>query len=58
MIAIFQDRGNTPALNVNGGAGSMVTGFIYAPSADVFYAGNSTMTGDGECIRIVGKQSK
>ena len=54
-ITIFQDRGNTSAVNVNGGAGSMVTGFIYAPSADVFYAGNSTMTGDGECIRIVGK---
>ena len=54
-ITIFQDRDNTSALKVNGGVGSAVTGFIYAPSADVFYAGNSTMTGAGECIRIVGK---
>jgi hypothetical protein len=33
----------------------VVTGFTYAPSADIFYAGNSTMSGLGECIRIVGK---
>jgi hypothetical protein len=54
-ITIFQDRDNTSALKVNGGVGSALTGFIYAPRADVFYAGNSTMTGAGDCIRIVGK---
>lgn len=53
-ITIYQERGNTSPLSINGGAGSEVTGFVYAPSAHVFHAGNSAMTTEGECVRIVG----
>lgn len=54
-ITIFQDRGNTYPLTVNGGAGSLLSGFIYAPDAPITYAGNSDMSAEGECLRIVGK---
>ena len=53
-ITIYQERTNTNAVVINGGSGSNVTGFIYAPGAHVFYAGNSDMSGSGQCIRIVG----
>jgi Flp pilus assembly protein TadG len=53
-ITIFQEPGNTAALTINGTSNSRVSGFVYAPSAHVFYAGNSDMTGSGECIRIIG----
>jgi hypothetical protein len=43
-----------PSLTLNGGANSVVSGFIYAPSAPIFYAGNSSMSGQGDCIRLVG----
>ena len=53
-ITIYQDKANTAQLTINGGSGSLVTGFIYAPGAHVFYAGNSTMSGSGDCIRVIG----
>ena len=53
-ITIYQEYGNTLPVTINGGTGTLVTGFIYAPSAPVFYAGNSTMSGTGDCIRIIG----
>lgn len=52
-ITIYQEKANTKEVKVNGGSGSNVTGFIYAPGAPVFYAGNSDMSGSGQCIRIV-----
>lgn len=54
-ITIYQERGNTSPLSINGGSGSELSGFIYAPSAHVFYAGNASMSGTGNCMRIVGK---
>jgi Flp pilus assembly protein TadG len=54
-ITIFQERTNAKRLTVNGGSGSQVSGFIYAPGAEVFYAGNSDMSGEGECIRIIAR---
>ncbi|WP_378951610.1 TadE/TadG family type IV pilus assembly protein [Mesorhizobium sp. ANAO-SY3R2] len=54
-ITIYQEKANTNEVKINGGSGSNVTGFIYAPGAHVFYAGNSVMTGAGQCIRVVGK---
>lgn len=53
-ITIYQEKSNTQEVKINGGSGSNVTGFIYAPGAHVFYAGNSDMSGGGQCIRIVG----
>jgi hypothetical protein len=53
-ITIYQEKANTAQLTINGGAGSLVTGFVYAPGGHVFYAGNSTMSGSGDCIRVVG----
>ncbi|RUM95342.1 pilus assembly protein [Pseudaminobacter arsenicus] len=52
-ITIYQARGNTSDLTLNGGAGSSVNGFIYAPNARVTYTGNSDTRSDG-CIRIIG----
>lgn len=54
-ITIFQDHGNTSALTLNGGANSAVSGFIYAPDAPISYAGNSDMSAQGDCLRLVGK---
>jgi hypothetical protein len=53
-ITIYQEKGNTSPLSINGGSGSELSGFVYAPSAHVFYAGNASMSGTGDCIRIVG----
>ncbi|TPO12040.1 TadE/TadG family type IV pilus assembly protein [Mesorhizobium sp. B1-1-5] len=53
-IAIYQARGNTQALTLNGGSGSVVSGFIYAPDAVITYAGNSDMNAQGSCLRLVG----
>jgi hypothetical protein len=41
-------------LSINGTSASKLTGFIYAPGAHVFYAGNSNMAGSGDCIRVIG----
>ena len=54
-ITIFQDHGNTSALTLNGGANSVLSGFIYAPDAPISFAGNSDMSGQGDCLRLVGK---
>ncbi|MDX8527474.1 pilus assembly protein [Mesorhizobium sp. MSK_1335] len=53
-ITIFQAHGNTQALTLNGGSGSVVNGFIYAPDAAITYAGNSDMNAQGGCLRLVG----
>jgi len=52
-ITIFQGHGNTSALTLNGGANSVLSGFIYAPDAPISYAGNSDMSGQGDCLRLV-----
>ncbi|WP_192179584.1 TadE/TadG family type IV pilus assembly protein [Mesorhizobium amorphae] len=54
-ITIFQDHGNTSALTLNGTANSIISGFVYAPDAPISYAGNSDMSGQGDCLRLVGK---
>ena len=54
-ITIFENRGDTSALTLNGGANSVISGFIYAPDAPISYAGNSDMSGQGDCLRLVGK---
>jgi Flp pilus assembly protein TadG len=53
-ITIFQDRGNTEPMTINGTSGSNVSGFIYAPNAPITYTGNSDMTATGNCLRVVG----
>ena len=53
-ISIYQEMSNDNTLSINGTSGSFVDGFIYAPGAHVFYAGNAGATTDGECLRIVG----
>ncbi|AZO08734.1 pilus assembly protein [Mesorhizobium sp. M3A.F.Ca.ET.080.04.2.1] len=53
-ITIYQPHGNTSALTLNGGAGSVISGFIYAPDATITYAGNSDMNSQGSCLRLVG----
>lgn len=53
-ITIFQAHGDTQALTLNGGSGSMVSGFIYAPDAAITYTGNSDMNAQGSCLRLVG----
>ncbi|RWG79246.1 TadE/TadG family type IV pilus assembly protein [Mesorhizobium sp.] len=53
-ITIFQAHGNTQALTLNGGSGSVVSGFIYAPDATMTYTGNSDMSAQGSCLRLVG----
>ncbi|WP_245451091.1 TadE/TadG family type IV pilus assembly protein [Borborobacter arsenicus] len=52
-ITIYQARGNTSDLTLNGGSGTSLNGFIYAPDARITYTGNSDTGSDG-CIRIVG----
>ncbi|ANT51322.1 TadE/TadG family type IV pilus assembly protein [Mesorhizobium amorphae] len=54
-ITIFQDHENTSALTLNGAANSKISGFVYAPDAPISYAGNSDMSGQGDCLRLVGK---
>ncbi|TPJ55000.1 TadE/TadG family type IV pilus assembly protein [Mesorhizobium sp. B2-7-1] len=53
-ITIYQAHGNTQALTLNGGSGSLVSGFIYAPDAAITYTGNSDMNAQGSCLRLVG----
>jgi hypothetical protein len=53
-ITVYQAHGNTQALTLNGGSGSLVSGFIYAPDAAITYAGNSDMNAQGSCLRLVG----
>ena len=53
-ITVYQEKANTLTLSINGTADSKLTGFVYAPGAHVFYAGNSNMAGSGDCIRVIG----
>lgn len=53
-ITLFQPKSNATTITINGTADSYVSGFVYAPGAHVFYAGNSTNTTNSECLRIVG----
>jgi hypothetical protein len=53
-IVIYQEKTNDNTVSVNGTSDSYVKGFIYAPGAHVFYAGNSMSTTQSECLRIVG----
>ncbi|WP_214472749.1 TadE/TadG family type IV pilus assembly protein [Mesorhizobium sp. dw_380] len=53
-ITIFENHGNTSALTLNGGANSVISGFVYAPDAAISFAGNSDMSGQGDCLRLVG----
>jgi hypothetical protein len=52
-ITIYQPRTNKSQVTINGGSDSYIEGFIYAPGAHVFHAGNSD-TGANGCLRIVG----
>jgi hypothetical protein len=54
-ITIFQEKGNTNTVSINGTSGSYVNGYVYAPDALVFYAGNAAATASTKCLRIVGK---
>jgi len=54
-IVIYQEKGNTETVSINGTSDSYIRGFIYAPDAHVFYAGNSIATAASACLRIVGK---
>jgi hypothetical protein len=53
-IVIYQEKSNTKTISINGTSDSYVQGFIYAPGAHIFYAGNSMSTTDSKCLRIVG----
>lgn len=54
-IVIYQEKANTNTITINGTSDSYLNGFVYAPGAHIFYAGNSMATAQSECIRIVGK---
>jgi hypothetical protein len=54
-ITIFQEKSNDNTISINGGSDSYVTGFVYAPGAHLFYAGNSATTTLSQCLRLVGK---
>lgn len=51
-IVIYQARSNTTGLTINGGSNSSISGFVYAPGAQVTYNGNSD-TASTACLRIV-----
>lgn len=54
-ITIFQEKTNTNTIAINGTSGSFVSGFVYAPGAHVFYAGNSATSTLTACLRLVSK---
>jgi hypothetical protein len=51
-IVIYQARSNTTGMTINGGSNSSISGFVYAPGAQVTYNGNSD-TASTACLRIV-----
>ena len=53
-VTIYQEKSNDTSVVINGTADSVVTGFVYAPGAHVFYAGNSETETEGRCLRLVG----
>lgn len=52
-ISVYQELGNTNALQILGTSGSTISGIIYAPSAHVQFAGNATADAAPECLRII-----
>lgn len=54
-ITIFQEKSNDNTISINGGSESYIKGFVYAPGAHLFYAGNSATTTLSQCLRLVGK---
>lgn len=52
-ITIYQARDNPQKLTINGTSGSKVSGFVYAPKAQIFFAGNSTASASA-CLRLIG----
>ena len=53
-ITIYQEKSNDTPITINGTSGSYVSGFVYAPGAHIFYAGNSATTAQSACLRLVG----
>ncbi|WP_457935448.1 hypothetical protein [Mesorhizobium sp. 10J20-29] len=41
-------------IKINGASDSFIKGFVYAPGAHVFYAGNSSTSTQSACLRLVG----
>ena len=54
-ITIFQENGDSSAVKLNGTAGTKITGFIYAPDAEVTFSGNSDTSAAAQCVRVIGK---
>lgn len=54
-ITIFQEKSNTGTISINGTSGSFVSGFVYAPGAEIFYAGNAAASTLTACLRLVGR---
>ena len=52
-ISVYQEQGNTNAMQILGTSGSAVSGIIYAPSAHVQFAGNATANAAPECLRVI-----
>ena len=53
-VTIYQEKSNDAPVVINGTADSVVSGFIYAPAAHVFYAGNSETETEARCLRLIG----
>lgn len=52
-ISIYQAASNKKQITSNGGADSFVDGFVYAPGAHIFFAGNADTLANG-CLRLIG----
>lgn len=53
-ITVYQPINNTQQITINGTLNSEMSGYIYAPGAHVFYAGDSDTASANKCIRIIG----
>lgn len=53
-VTIYQEADNHNDVTINGTSGSQISGFVYAPGAHVFYAGNSGTSASDKCLRLVG----
>lgn len=51
-LLFYSAKGNTSTVQINGGSKSVMTGTVYAPDAQVKYAGNEN-SGTSGCMRIV-----
>lgn len=52
-ITVYQPASNRKQVTSNGGADSFIDGFVYAPGAHIFFAGNADTLANG-CLRLVG----